>query len=366
MLEGFQPYSQNPGFLCSGRREFLREMKGGVPATTSGRSWESPEMWEAQAPGPPASRSDPGLTLKGRLRAGGGQKALGALAAPYARCPATPSWGPPLWGLRPPSTLLCARDWELGTHRSGHSHGMDRLLLALPKGAGDAPRCSWLVPIPGGRTQPLQVADKGERLLFLGGASTDTEVPPSLSLWCPRHLQALRDSHLQAKEAQDPPASTLPTGTCSAKDGHDEGAGPGTTRGGARLMGRGFSSKDGAKVTEWRPAWGHEAQALMVRLAVAFQGFPSWRLVGPQEPLGAKKPSICVVFKSDSHGSMTHSRTAERQKLRSACTASAGPPGPTARLTWKKHMKEPLAIRPVPSLLSQVLPASHRKTPVSE
>ena len=50
-------------------------------------------------------------------------------------------------------------------------------------------------------------------------------MPPSPSLWCPRHLQALRDSHLQAKEAQDRPASTLPTGTRSAKDGHDEGAG---------------------------------------------------------------------------------------------------------------------------------------------
>ncbi|CAN0554892.1 unnamed protein product [Rangifer tarandus platyrhynchus] len=96
--------------------------------------------------------------------------------------------------------------------------------------------------------------------------NADAEVPPSPSLWCPRHLQALRDSHLQAKEAQDRPASTLPTGTCSAKDGHGEGAGPGTTRGGARLMGRGFGSKDGAKVTEWRPAWGHEAQALMARL----------------------------------------------------------------------------------------------------
>ena len=30
-LEAFQPYSQDLGFLCSGRREFLREVKGGVP-----------------------------------------------------------------------------------------------------------------------------------------------------------------------------------------------------------------------------------------------------------------------------------------------------------------------------------------------
>ena len=104
----------------------------------------------------------------------------------------------------------------------------------------------------------------------------------------------------------------------------------------------------------------------MVRLAVAFQRLPSWRLVGPQEPLGTRKHSVCVVFKSDSHGSMTHFRAAERQKLRSACMASAGPPGTTARLTWKKRMKEPLAIRPVPSLLSQVLPASHRKTSLSQ
>lgn len=104
----------------------------------------------------------------------------------------------------------------------------------------------------------------------------------------------------------------------------------------------------------------------MVRLAVAFQRLPSWSLVGPQEPLGARKHSVCVVFKSDSHGSMTHFRAAERQKLRSACMASAGPPGATARLTWKQRMKEPLAIRPVPSLLSQVLPASHRRTPLSQ
>lgn len=31
MLEAFQPYSQDLGFLCSGRREFLREVQGGVP-----------------------------------------------------------------------------------------------------------------------------------------------------------------------------------------------------------------------------------------------------------------------------------------------------------------------------------------------
>lgn len=57
----------------------------------------------------------------------------------------------------------------------------------------------------------------------------------------------------------------------------------------AMLTGQGFSSKDGAKVTEWRSAWGHEAQALTARLVVAFQRLPSWRPVGPQEPLGGQK-----------------------------------------------------------------------------
>lgn len=69
----------------------------------------------------------------------------------------------------------------------------------------------------------------------LGGASTDAEVPPLPSLWCPCHLQAL--SHLQVKEAQDHSASTLPTGTRksrSAKDEQHEGAEPGTTRGRGR------------------------------------------------------------------------------------------------------------------------------------
>ena len=74
----------------------------------------------------------------------------------------------------------------------------------------------------------------------------------------------------------------------------------------------------------------------------------------PRAPRGPENIlTVCVVFKSDSRGSMTHFRAAELQKLRSARVASAGPPGTTARLTWKKRMKEPLAIRPVPSLLSQ-------------
>ena len=80
----------------------------------------------------------------------------------------------------------------------------------------------------------------------------------------------------------------------------------------------------------------------------------------PRAPRGPENIlTVCVVFKSDSRGSMTHFRAAELQKLRSARVASAGPPGTTARLTWKKHMKEPLAIRPVSSLLSQA-PSQNR------
>ena len=55
------------------------------------------------------------------------------------------------------------------------------------------------------------------------------------------------------------------------------------------LTGRGFSSMNRAKVTERRPAWGHQAQVLTARLPVAFQRLPSWRPVGPQEALGGQK-----------------------------------------------------------------------------
>lgn len=137
--------------------------------------------------------------------------------------------------------------------------------------------------------------------------------------------------------------------------GHHEGRGQATRGGEAMLTGRGFSSMNRAKVTERRPAWGHLADSEVAGC------FPKASLLEASgSPRGPRGPedilTVCVVFKSDSHGSMTHFRAAELQKLRSACVAPAGPPGTTARLTWKKHMKEPLAIHPVSSLLSQALP----------
>ena len=54
------------------------------------------------------------------------------------------------------------------------------------------------------------------------------------------------------------------------------------------LTGQGFSSKDGAKVTEWRPAWGHEAQALTARLVVV-----------RQEPQGSSPGFECARSDSD-------------------------------------------------------------------
>ena len=177
--------------------------------------------------------------------------------------------------------------------------GQPYFLLCPSARVMNAGATDWSRPLAGGPSHS-KWQTRGNDYYSSGGASADAEVPPLPSLWCPCHLQALRDSHLQVKEAQDRPASALPTGTCksrSAKDGHHEGVGPGTTRGRGRqheggkamLTGQGFSSKDGAKVTEWRSAWGHEAQALTARLVVAFQRLPSWRPVGPQEPLGGQK-----------------------------------------------------------------------------
>lgn len=309
---------------------------------------------EAQAQAHATSGSDPGLTLKGLLGAGGGQKALAALAGPQARCPATPSWrsstvgaeaplhcpatpswSPPLWGLRPlllssvPQTPKPRHPQGSGSHRIDSPISCSARVRVMDAGAADWPDPWWEGPSHSKwRTRGATIIPPG--------ASADTEVPPLPSLWCPHHLQALRDSHLQVKEAQDRPASALPTGTCrshSARMGTTR-AGPGTTRGGVRQhegtrpcpTGRGFSSMNRAKVTEG--GW-PGATLLTARLPVAFKSFPLGGQWVPQEALGSQKtfPWPFVWFQKRSHGSMTHFRAAELQKL-SACVAPAGPLGP--------------------------------------
>ena len=133
------------------------------------------------------------------------------------------------------------------------------------------------------------------------------------------------------------------------------GAGAGNTRG------RGHADRAGLQ--QQGRSQGHGVEASLGPRGTGADSevggcFPKASLLeaggSPRAPRGPENIlTVCVVFKSDSRGSMTHFRAAELQKLRSARVASAGPPGTTARLTWKKRMKEPLAIRPVPSLLSQ-------------
>lgn len=138
------------------------------------------------------------------------------------------------------------------------------------------------------------------------------------------------------RTAQPPPCPLGPAGAILQRMGTPRGRGQATRRGEAMLKGRGFSSMNRAKVTERRPAWGHLADSEVAGC------FPKASLLEASgSPRGPRGPedilTVCVIFKSDSHGSMTHFRAAELQKLRSACVASAGPPGTTARLTWKKH-----------------------------
>lgn len=167
------------------------------------------------------------------------------------------------------------------------------------------------------------------------------------------------------RTAQPPPCPLGPAGAILQRMGTTRGRGR-APRGAGSGNTRGRGHADGAGLQQHEQSQGHREEASLGPPGTGADSevagcFPKASLLeaggSPRGPRGPEDIlTVCVVFKSDSHGSMTHFRAAELQKFRSACVASAGPPGTTARLTWKKHMKEPLAIHPVPSLLSQALP----------
>lgn len=132
---------------------------------------------------------------------------------------------------------LCPR-LEARHPQGSCSHRIDSPAFALPEcKQADERRCNReLVLTPGGEDQPPKWRTRGTTIP--PGASADTEVPPLPSLWCPHHLQALRDSHLQVKEGLGPPSlrpahGDLQEPFCKGWAPH-EGRGRGTTRGGVR------------------------------------------------------------------------------------------------------------------------------------
>ena len=234
------------------------------------------------------------------------QKGPGAPAASALPALLHP-WGPPLWGRKSPSSSpLCPRfgaghPQSRAVTREGPSYSLLR-----PKCAANEHRCSlsgsWA---PGRKTQTLPGGGRGGTVLPRGPAAV-AEVPPLPPLWRPRLLQALRTATCRPKRprtAQPPPCHSEPEREQFCKGWEPRGGGAGGLGTRARLMARGFGSRDRVEVGESRPARGpsgtHTESEVGGCLPEASLEHGATRPLAPETLSGARKHShhICSFHK---------------------------------------------------------------------